>query len=75
MGDWDLTVSAWREVLKELQETELFRGIYHTHYVEVPYMNGIRTVMKVIAEKAHDKNADKLFEENMIASKDLERTL
>lgn len=67
MGDWDLSVLAWKEVLKELQKVNMFRGIYDARNGHREFMYGIQTVMEYIADKARDDKADDMFIKNMTA--------
>lgn len=61
---------AFKIVLNKLKEVNLFCGIYDAKNGNEHYMNGISTVMEVIAHYAGDEQFEDLFMKNMIKSEE-----
>lgn len=61
----------FKEVLKELKNISLFRGIYKPEYFSESYMYGIMTVMETIAKRISTDEYNKFrneFFDNMSES-------
>ena len=66
------TVDAWKFVYEELTKLRMFTGIYDARTSDAKhYINGVWTVMEVIAERAgcHDE-FDKMFIHNVVESEE-----